>query len=79
MVRAISFSDLPRVKMRKFLEELNTGEHGLSNNAVILKQQQFGYNTIAENKKNSLVRFLSNFLKPVSLIVVFAGMLSLFM
>ena len=59
MVGLIQFSDLPRVKMRSFLDELKTGEQGLTDAEISEKRKQYGYNVIPEQKKSALLRFLS--------------------
>ena len=46
---------------RKVLEDLNTGESGLTSEEVARRQAQYGANKLAEgNKKTKLQRFWSS-------------------
>ena len=77
MVGLIQFSDLPRVKMRSFLDELKTGEQGLTDAEISEKRKKYGYNEIVEKKKNPLLRLLGYFWGPIPLMIEAAAILSL--
>ena len=77
MERQTQSADLSRVKVKKYLDELNSSEHGLSDKEVEEKRREFGYNEIIENKKSPLLKFLGYFWGPIPIMIEVAALLSL--
>ena len=65
----------------EIIESLNSNAAtGLSDEQVTEKQQKFGYNQFAEEKKTSIfVKFLSNFKDFMIIILMIAGIISFFL
>ena len=59
---------------RKVLEDLNTGESGLTSEEVARRQAQYGANKLAEgNKKTKLQRFLEQLKDPMLIMLIIAA------
>lgn len=59
---------------RKVLEDLNTGESGLTSEEVARRQAQYGANKLAEgNKKTKLQRFMDQLKDPMLIMLIIAA------
>lgn len=59
---------------RKVLEDLNTGESGLTSEEVTRRQVQYGANKLAEgNKKTKLQRFMDQLKDPMLIMLIIAA------
>lgn len=62
------------------LKELNTSESGLSSKEVCDRIENYGKNVFAEKKSSSnFMIFLSQFKSPITMILIFAAVLSIFL
>ena len=59
---------------RKVLDDLNTGESGLTSEEVARRQAQYGANKLAEgNKKTKLQRFMDQLKDPMLIMLIIAA------
>lgn len=69
--------DIEKVKVKNFLETLQTSFDGFSTSQVNSRRQKFGYNEIPEKKQNPLAKFFGYLWGPIPLMIEAAAILSL--
>ena len=52
MLQIMDYNDTPRVKIRNFLEDMNTSKQGLTDDEVAKRRAESGYNEITVKKAN---------------------------
>jgi len=68
------------ISSKKVLKELGSSLNGLSEDEVKKRRQQFGLNKLPEEKPYSNIKlFLRQFQSPLILILIFAGIITLFL
>lgn len=68
------------LSVSKLFEKLETSEKGLSNEEAQRRLSKFGHNSLKSRKRsNSLTLLLAQFKSPITLILLFAALLSLFL
>lgn len=72
--------DWHSLNTKDVFKKLNSSEDGLSTNEVYSRQKEFGLNKLPSRKKPSFfIIFLRQFLSPLIYILIFAGIISIFL
>ncbi|MDD3711329.1 MAG: HAD-IC family P-type ATPase [Patescibacteria group bacterium] len=68
------------LEIKEVFKKLRSSEKGLSSEEVLIRQQEFGLNSLPSRKKPSfIIIFFRQFLSPLIYILILAGLVSLFL
>lgn len=68
------------INAKEAIKLLKSSENGLNKNEAEKRLEEFGYNELPQEKKfTALIMFINQFTDPLILLLIFAGLLSLFL
>jgi H+-transporting ATPase len=77
MASVTNFEELPPVKVRNLLEDMNSSSDGLTTEQAEAYQKDHGFNEITEKRQNPILKLLSYFWGPIPIMIEVAAILSL--